>query len=99
MGAAGGAVAVAVQDQHPEVRGTALATLEDMREFAPVGRVAELALTDPIPRIRMTALELVADGDRDVALDALNRALFDSDPQVSELAQDLLNELEREPSD
>ena len=87
------AVALAAQDPEPAVREAALATLEDMHEFSPIGFVAALVIGDPDPGIRMTALELIAGGDRELARSALHQATFDANPEVSELANDLLNEL------
>ncbi len=92
------AMTAAVQDRDPEVRHAALITLEDMQSFVPVGNIAELAATDPDPGVRMSALELLLAGDPAIAQDSLNEALSDPNPQVSELALDLLGELPQDIS-
>jgi hypothetical protein len=89
------AVTVALQDWDWEVRRAALTTLEEMEQFAPVGQVVELALSDPIPQIRMRALDLLFYGDPDAALGPLGEALSDNNPMVREQAANLLDELEQ----
>ena len=92
------AVERAVQDADWRVRRSALATLEEMQEFAPVGQLAALAANDPVPDVRMTAMELLTLGDRQEAIDRLELALTDPNPKISELAEDLLQELEQDSS-
>ena len=92
------AVAGAVQDDNRTVRLRAFSTLEDMYEFAPVWEVADSVIGDPDPQIRMRALELLAYGDRQAAIDRLAPALTDPSPKVSELAEDLLADLEQDPA-
>ena len=92
------AVADAVQDRNRAVRMHAFSTLEDMYEFAPIWEVADLVIDDPDPQIRMRAMELLTYGDRQAAIDRLAPALTDPDPKISELAEDLLAELEQDPS-
>lgn len=89
------AVADTALDRDWEVRAAALRTLEDMHEFAPLEWVAASAMTDPEPQIRMIALELLAYGDPDEAMDTIDQALDDKDPKVRELAADLLHEFEQ----
>ena len=97
MEAVVGAVSQAVQDADWRVRQSALATLEEMQEFAPVGQLAALAANDPNPNIRMQALALLTVGDRQAAIDRLALALSDPNPKISELAEALLAELEQDP--
>ena len=92
------AVARAVEDDDWRVRQSALETLEEMHEFAPVGQLAALAANDPNPEVRMQALELLTLGDRQAAIDRLALALSDPNPKISELAEDLLEELEQDLS-
>ncbi len=92
------AVAGAVLDDNRAVQLRAFSTLEDMYEFAPVWEVADSVIGDPDPQIRMRALELLAYGDRQAAIDRLAPALTDPDPKVSELAEDLLRDLEQDPA-
>lgn len=89
-----GAVATAVQDRNHAVRMAAFTTLEDMSEFAPVWQVANSVLDDPDPQIRMRALELLTYGDHQTATDRLVLALSDPNPDISNLAGDLLTGLE-----
>ncbi len=89
-----GAVATAVQDRNHAVRMAAFTTLEDMSEFAPVWLVANTVLDDPDPQIRMRALELLTYGDHQTANDRLVLALSDPNPDISNLAGDLLIGLE-----
>jgi hypothetical protein len=97
------AIAMVVKDDDPYVRLTALETFETLQEFEPIDDIAEypsskflaeMALTDPQPKFRMIALELLAEAGQEVALEPLNHALNDPDPGVSELALDLIVEFE-----
>jgi hypothetical protein len=97
------AVTMAVKDDDPDVRLAALETFETLQEFEPIDDIAEypsskflaeMALTDPQPKFRMIALELLAEAGQEVALEPLNHALNDPDPGVSELALDLIVEFE-----
>ena len=76
----------------------ALKTLDEMHEFAPVWKIGELVIDDPDPEIREYALELLAYGDRQEAIDRLTLALSDPDPEIRELAEDLLDELDEDSS-
>ncbi len=92
------AVGRAVRDADWRVRRSALAALEEMQEFAPVGRLAALAANDENPEVRMRALELLTLGDRQAAIDRLAPAVGDPNPKISELAEALLRDLEQELS-
>lgn len=92
------AVAGAVLDRNQMVQLNAFSTLEEMSQFTPVWDVADLAVNDPDPRIRMRALELLTYGGPEAAIDQLMLALGDPNPQVSELAGALLSEFEQGPS-
>jgi hypothetical protein len=97
------AVTMAVKDDNPDVRLAALEIFETLQEFEPIDNIAEyppskflaeMALTDPQPKFRMIALDLLAEEGQEVALKPLNQALNDPDPRVSELALDLIIEFE-----
>lgn len=90
------ALALAIEDDDPGVREFALEVMEDMDQILPITLLAEVALRDPSPELRMVALDLLADGGQEAALTPLELAVQDSDPRVSELAQELLADLEEE---
>jgi hypothetical protein len=89
------AVTDAVLDRNRDVRLLAFSTMEDMYEFIPVWEAADRAVDDPDPQIRKRALELLTYGDRRLAIDRLELALGDPNPEINELAEALLAELEQ----
>ena len=89
------AVTDAVLDRNRDVRLLAFSTMEDMYTFIPVWEAADRAVDDPDPQIRKRALELLTYGDRRLAIDRLELALGDPNPEINELAEALLAELEQ----
>jgi hypothetical protein len=89
------AVADAVLDRNRDVRLVAFSTMEDMYKFIPVWEAADRVVDDPDPQIRKRALELLTYGDRQIAIDRLELALGDPNPEINELAAALLEELEQ----
>ena len=73
----------------------AFSTMEDMYKFIPVWEAADRVVDDPDPQIRKRALELLTYGDRQIAIDRLELALSDPNPEINELAEALLAELEQ----
>jgi hypothetical protein len=86
------ATASGLRDQDPKVREAILEKLGQTGQTVPVEPLAEMALTDASPALRMDALELLAEKGGDAALDSLKQALQDPDPGVRGLAQGLLDE-------
>ena len=89
------AVTDAVLDRNREVRLLAFSTMEDMYKFIPVWEAADRVVDDPDPQIRKRALELLTYGDRRLAIDRLELALGDPNPEINELAEALLAEFEQ----
>jgi hypothetical protein len=89
------AVTDAVLDRNRDVRLLAFSTMEDMYKFIPVWEAADRVVDDPDPQIRKRALELLTYGDRQIAIDRLELALGDPNPEINELAEALLEELEQ----
>ncbi|MCB1715289.1 MAG: HEAT repeat domain-containing protein, partial [Candidatus Competibacteraceae bacterium] len=70
----------------------ALAALENLPDTAADEELlSNLVLSDPVPELRLNALELLAETDR--ALAFLQQALSDPDPRVSKAASTLLRNL------
>ena len=84
----------ALDDPQEEVRATALEVLRDTGTTVPVERLARLAREDGHARLRMDALELLADHAPEAAREALEAALHDVDPAVREHAERRLAEVE-----
>ncbi len=84
----------ALRDGDPQVREVALEMLEEADEPVPIEPLVKVALTDSSSQIRMNALELLVDTDEKAALEPLKQALRDPDPQISNLAQELLEDVE-----
>ena len=82
-----------LQDEEPRVREVALEGLKQVSGDVPIEPLAEVALEDPNPELRMEALRLSAETCGETALDTLKQGVLDPDPQVSDLAQDMLEEL------
>jgi hypothetical protein len=92
------AVERAIRDPYDTVRETALELVEAMEEEqAPARLVAEVALHDANPQLRIAALDVLdflSDVHRDVVFETLMLALNDPDEDVQELARDLFDALE-----
>lgn len=93
------AVQIAVRDADEEVRETALEVLEGLsleEGYGPASLelLAEAALTDLSPDLRMVALEMLAESGEDLALEVIQDAFDDPDADVRETALDLHEELE-----
>ena len=84
----------AVSDPHSVVREAALEIIDAMDdEEAPAQLVAEIALRDASPELRMEALEVMtslAKVQGDLVQDTLRKALNDSSSEVREMASDLI---------
>ncbi|MEZ5594500.1 MAG: HEAT repeat domain-containing protein [Gammaproteobacteria bacterium] len=86
------AIDSALLDDDPQVREAALAALENLPDtHADEELLSNLVLSDPVPELRLNALELLAETDRALAL--LQQALSDPDPRVSKAASTLLGNL------
>ena len=86
------AIDSALLDDDPQVREAALAALENLPDTAADEELlSNLVLSDPVPELRLNALELLAETDR--ALAFLQQALSDPDPRVSKAASTLLRNL------
>ena len=83
----------AIRDPDRVVREHALKSLTLMFENAPHYLVEEMALSDPIPELRMEALQLVADRRDEWASEVLLKAAQDSDPAISSKATELLSRI------
>ena len=93
------AVQIAVRDADEEVRKTALEVLEELSleegyGTASLELLAEAALTDLSPDLRIIALEMLAESGEDLTLEVLQDAFEDPDADVRETALDLHEELE-----
>ncbi len=86
-------LATALQDEAPEIRAAALELLEDNGESLPSAPVARMAREDDNPELRMQALEVLGELEPEIAVGPLTQALQDSDPEVRELATELLEDL------
>jgi len=86
-------LAAALGDPDESVRRTALDAIKDIAERVPVDEVARMSRLDASPRLRTRALELLAERAKDEAGDPLRLALNDPDPEVSERAGELLDDL------
>jgi HEAT repeats len=84
----------ALDDPQEEVRATALEVLRDTGAAVPVERLTQLAREDGNAQVRMDALAVLADHAPDVAWEALEAALQDTEPTVREHAERLLEEVE-----
>ncbi|NJN45367.1 MAG: hypothetical protein HC808_01450 [Candidatus Competibacteraceae bacterium] len=89
-----GTATTALGDAHPDVRGMALETVNELasRYPPPLEAVTAMALNDPQPELRLRALALLVTSGQTDAQGLLNRALHDADPMVREQALDLLAE-------
>ena len=67
-------------DPDPEVRATEVAGLEPDADG--LQQLERILATDPDPEVRIAATEVLADGDSSGAVEALLRALSDSDSRV-----------------
>lgn len=81
-----------VQDKVPHVREASLEKLGKTRLPLPLEPLTEMALKDSSPQLRLEALQLRSDRGVDVALEPLQQAVEDPDPEVSLLAKGLLDE-------
>ena len=93
------AAQIAIRDEDDEVRETALDVLEGLSleerfEAASLELLAEAALTDPNPDLRIVALEMLAESEEDLALQVMQDAFDDPDAEVRKAALDLHEELE-----
>lgn len=98
------AATAAIHDADSEVRAVALAILEELEPGdadweGALERVAEMALTDSDPELRMDALEMLASTSQKAALGPLKQATQDSEPEVSEFALELFEQLKEELQD
>ncbi len=93
------ALDLATQDDDPEVREIALEIMEDMDQPMPVELLADMALSDPSPELRMDALDLLVDSDQEAAQAYLEQAVQDSDADVNERAQELLEDIQESLED
>lgn len=94
------AIEPAIRDPHPIVRETALHLVEMLQEEeAPASLVAEIALHDADPDLRIAALDILdnlSEAHREVAVATFKAALNDPNSEVKELAQDLMDGLDAE---
>jgi hypothetical protein len=83
-------LAQALQDQDEEVRLAAIQSLADVTGEVPVDVLGNAALNDPSADNRYEALEVLADAAGAAARPYIEKALRDSDEEVREFAQSLL---------
>lgn len=88
-------VLAGLRDPAPEVRSAALSVVGELGPAAAsaVGPIAEIALYDEIPELRMLALHKLVAGDypREIAAGAVTEALHDPNQKVSDLARNLID--------
>lgn len=91
------AVEQSINDPHDLVRETALLVLAMMPpDKVPATLVANVALNDPNAGLRLIALEMLghlSSSNREVATRTLSTAINDHNPEVQQLAQELLDGL------
>lgn len=101
-------LAFAIHDEDLYVREVALEILQDIvladrngtsSEDTAIALLAQIALTDPSADLRTQALELLAETGKVAALNPLQHAIHDSDPEVSDIAMALFENLEAELRD
>lgn len=85
----------AARDSVPMVREVALESLDQFKGNDSVFIMIQMALQDQSPDIRGHAMQIVVDRDPELAADMLTQAINDPDPDVSELARDLLGSLDQ----
>lgn len=94
------AVQIAVRDADEEVRETALEVLAELSEEegyagASLELLAEAALSDLSPDLRIVALEMLAESGEDLAFEVIEDAFDDPDAGVREAALEFHEELQR----
>lgn len=85
------AILPALQDDDENVRGEALAALQNISSGnPPVDEIADMAGRDPNPRLRMQALEALVEFEGSRAEPYIQEALQDTDPKVRSNAKGLM---------
>lgn len=85
------AILPALQDEDENVRGEALAALQNIGSGnPPVDEIADMAGRDPNPRLRMQALDALVEFESGRAEAYIQEALRDTDPKVRRNAKRLL---------
>jgi hypothetical protein len=85
-----------VHDPEQQVREVVLEILRNMEDDAPVELMVEIGLRDPSPELRTAALASLVERQGEAALESLERAMEDSDPNVREQASEWIEQLRTE---
>ncbi len=87
----------ALQDEHDDVRKEALGLLSQTETPAVIEAMSRVALTDVSPRLRLSALSLLAKTRGPIARRTLEQALQDPEPQIQARLQALLEQWGSKP--